>query len=484
MKYSTPTGLFDIVPTPPEEPWRSSHLWAYIEGIMRQTAADFGFREIRTPMFERAELFMRNVGETSDIVAKEMYLFKDKGDRDMALRPEGTAPVMRAFVENQLQNQGQVHKLFYIAPMFRYDRPQAGRYRQHHQFGAEAIGNRSPEQDVECIDLLFTVFNRLGLKNLAVSINSLGDEVCRNAFREALVQFLTPYRNQLSEDSQKRLTSNPLRILDSKDPNDQKILEEAPSILDFLSPDSYNHFQRVQHLLKQIQIPFQIVPRLVRGLDYYNELVFEVTSEELGAQNSLGGGGRYDGLLRSVDGPDLPSCGFGAGIERILHTLIRQNIPLPEALGPKVYLIPLGEAAKKEVFTLCHHLRAHNISTAMEFADRKLNKSMQVADQLKAEFVAVIGDKEVASRELDLKNMVTGQTKKVPFAALLDALTMTSLVPLSRPSLTEADIPFKSPVEKEAFLETLQKSVHDTIQSTEQLHQKVEQMKQYLKDNT
>lgn len=302
MKYTVPPGVFDIVPNSPQEPWRNSHIWQFVEQHIRSITREYGFEEMRTPIFERAELWQRGVGESTDIVSKEMYLFEDKGKRLMSLRPEGTAAAMRAVIENQLTNQGTIQKLYYIGPMFRYDRPQAGRYRQHHQFGVEAIGSDAPEQDVEVIDMLYTLYSRLGLKGLSVYINSIADPESRANFRNALKDYLRPFFSELSEDSQARLDVNPLRILDSKNPRDQEISKGAPSILDYLSSASRDHFEQVKKLLTAIKIPFEINPQLVRGLDYYNNTVFEVVAGELGAQNSIGGGGRYDGLLKMMGG--------------------------------------------------------------------------------------------------------------------------------------------------------------------------------------
>ena len=277
MHYTIPKGVFDILPQDPEteNAWRNSDRWQYIEEVIRKTCITYGFKEVRTPIFERTELFLRSVGEGTDIVSKEMYTFLDKGERSMTLRPEGTASLMRAFTEKKLYTQQTLHKYFYIGPMFRYERPQAGRYRQHHQFGAEAIGIDKPEQDVELIDLVCTLYKKLGLKNLNVMINSVGDNESRSAFKNALKGYLEPKFDQLSEDSKIRFHKNILRILDSKDPSDQQILNGAPSIIDYLNEENKAHFDKVCHLLKNLGIDFTINPRLVRGFDYYNKTVFE-----------------------------------------------------------------------------------------------------------------------------------------------------------------------------------------------------------------
>jgi len=418
MNTTIAPGVFDILPhyclpQDGKDAWCASHLWIFLEEQIRQVASTYGFQEIRTPVFERTELFQRGVGETSDIVSKEMYTFIDKGNRSMSLRPEGTASAMRAFIDNKMQQSAPVHKIFYISPMFRYERSQAGRYRQHHQFGAEAIGNGTPEQDVEMIDLLHTLYNRLGLKNLKVAINSIGDIESRNAFRTALLEYLYRFRDELSADSKTRLEINPLRILDSKDPKDKEIAAGAPSILDFLNEECKSHFEAVQQQLNLLKIPFEVNTSLVRGLDYYNKTVFEIVAGDLGAQNSIAGGGRYDGLLKTMGGPDLPATGFGTGLERILQTMLKQNVPLPKPPAPRMFLIALGPEAKATCFTLLHQLRVNGISAAMEFSDRKINKIMQYANQIGAENVVVIGENEIKEGLVDVKNMSTGEKKSI-----------------------------------------------------------------------
>ncbi len=422
MQYSIPKGTFDILPDIQEEKelWRSSERWQYLEAVIRKTAQEYGFKEIRTPIFERTELFTRSAGESSDIVSKEMYTFEDRGGRSLSLRPEGTASVMRAFVENQLQSSGPVHKLFYIGPMFRYERPQAGRYRQHHQFGAEAVGIGSPEQDVEGIDLLCTLCQRLGLKDLKVMINSLGDEASRAHYLQALRDYLTPYLEQLSPDSQTRFSKNILRILDSKNAEDQRILEKAPSLLDHLTSECKDHFERVKHLLKQTGITYEINPRLVRGLDYYNKTVFEVTSGTLGAQNSIGGGGRYDGMISSFGGPNLPAFGFGAGLERILHTMINQNVHFPPAPHPVIYLIPMGQAAVDQCFELLLQLRKVHIAADMDLSGKKIQHGLQRAAFLSATYAVVVGEEEMQTGMVQLKNMQTREILSVSFKEIFN----------------------------------------------------------------
>lgn len=422
MTFSSPPGVFDILPHDPKEPWRNSHLWQYLESTLREAAKQYGFQEIRTPILERTELFQRGVGETSDIVSKEMYTFEDKGGRLLSLRPEGTAPVMRALIEHQLYQTSPIQKLFYICPMFRYERAQAGRYRQHHQFGVEAIGNAAPEQDVEVMDLIYTLYNRLGLKNLHVHLNSIGDVESRLKYRAALQEYLQKSYEQLSPESQARLQTNPLRILDSKDPADKKIIQQAPSILDFLNEECSDHFEQVKSLLHSLKIPFAVNVHLVRGLDYYNKTVFEITSGELGAQNSVAGGGRYDGLIKTLGGPDLPAFGFGSGLERLLQTMLKQNVPFPPAYSPEIFLIPLGDKSKQACFHLLHEMRLNHIQAQMDFSQRKLNKIMQHADQIKAKYVAIVGDNELEAQTLELKDMSSGEKQTITLANLIPFL--------------------------------------------------------------
>jgi len=475
-----PPGLFDVVPQSDREPWRSSYLWQYAEEVIRQTAQEFGYREIRTPLFERQELFQRSVGGSSDIVTKEMYSFEDRGGRLLALRPEGTAPVMRAFVENSLQNLGSLHKLFYIGPMFRYERSQAGRYRQHHQFGVEAIGSSSPEQDVEVISLICTVFERLGLQNLKVALNCLGDKESRKEYRKALKKYLKAHLDSLSEESRRRFEANPLRILDSKSPQDRKILEEAPMILDYLSEEAKVRFQKVQQLLDLIDLPYSVNPRLVRGLDYYNSTVFEVASGELGAQNSVVGGGRYDGLLKELGGPDLPAIGFGCGMERLLQTMLGQLVALPRPPHPSLYLIPIGEKAKTACFSLLNILRQSGVAAQMEFGERKLSKAMQHANQIRARYVAVVGDAELESGSVRLKQMESGEELPLSLKALPKIFRLSQNKGLYSDLLEEFSEPFSNEEEKEFFLKELASDIGETSKAMGNVKNALIKIRQFI----
>lgn len=480
---TAPPGVFDIIPFDEAEPWRSSHLWIYVEDVFRKTAQEFGYQEIRTPLFERTELFQRGVGETSDIVSKEMYTFEDRGGRSMSLRPEGTAPLIRAFVENRLSQKTAINKFYYIGPMFRYDRPQAGRYRQHHQFGAEAIGSDSPEQDVELIDLLYTIYNRLGLKSLKVYLNSIGDVDCRIAYRNALQNFLRPHFDKLSKDSQARFEANPLRILDSKDPQDKALTKNAPSILEFLNEESKAHFEKVKSLLTLLNIPYEINTSLVRGLDYYNRTVFEVVAGELGAQNSIGGGGRYDGLVKMLGGPDLPATGFATGIERTLQTMLKQKAYLPEPFKPTVMLIPMGEPAEKVCFVLLHELRHYGIASQMDFSGRKLNKMMQYANSIGAKFVAVIGDEEIKTGEVDLKDMATGTKSRLPLHSLGSVLRLEQKSKEYMNVLIEIEKPFNNKEQVKFFADRINQSVSNTKEMLEKMHANLAEVRLLLKND-
>lgn len=424
MKYSIPKGVFDILPKDPspEGAWRASHLWHFLEETIHQLAKTYGYREIRTPIFERTELFIRSVGETSDIVTKEMYTFLDKADRSLTLRPEGTAAVMRAYLEKRLDQVTGSQKLYYIGPMFRYERPQAGRYRQHHQFGVEAIGDPNPQQDVEVIDLLCELYRRLRLKNLTVMINCVGDAATREKYREALREFLQPKLAELSEESKVRFEKNVLRILDSKSTRDQALLKGAPSIVDFLSEEARDHFEKVQKYLKQLNLSYQIAPHLVRGLDYYSNTVFEITSGELGAQNAIGAGGRYDDLTTLLGGPRLPAVGFAAGFERILQTMLMQEVPLPDPPHPLIYFIPIGPQAKDISFQLVFELRRKNIAADIEWNPKKVGKALEHADHLGATYALVLGEDELKSKEIRLKKLSSGEEIPMKMTNLFDFL--------------------------------------------------------------
>lgn len=423
MRFQAPKGLFDVLPFDAKEPWQDIHYWHYLETAVRRTCSDYGFKELRTPIFENLELFVRGAGEASDLVVKkEMYAFKDKAQRDLALRPEGTAGVLRAFIENNLNLSSKPCKFYYIGPMFRYDRPQAGRYRQHHQFGIEIIGPSSYEQDVEAIDLLCSVLRRLGLKNFRVHINTVGDRQSRLNYKKALQDFLKPSFAKLSQESKQRFEKNPLRILDSKDKQDRELIKNAPKIQDFLTDEAAKNFANVLNLLNLLKISYKIDDKLVRGLDYYNHTVFEVLSTLGIAQNSLGGGGRYDGMLKDLGGPDLAGTGFGTGMERIIQTLIAQKITPPEPAFPFAYFIPLNSQAQEKAFCLATELRHQKIPADISLNSKKINKALKTADNLKASYAIIIGEDELEKKKAQIKDMQKRTSEFVPLPNLVSHL--------------------------------------------------------------
>src|SRR4051812_34388235 len=413
---TAPRGTADILPA---ESWK----WQAVERIARQVSALYHFAEIRAPVFEHTELFHRGVGEASDIVNKEMYTFDDRGGRSITLRPEGTAGVVRAVIENGLVNdQGARAKVFYIGPNFRYERPAAGRLRQHHQFGAEAFGVAEPEQDVECILLQMDFYRRAGVRDLELQVNSLGDRESKLRYRDALVAYLTPKQSQLGEDSQRRLATNPLRILDSKDPRDQEAVRGAPPAVESLSDRSRQHFERVQALLAAADTPFKVNPCLVRGFDYYTETLWEVVAGGLGAQNALGGGGRYDNLVEQLGGRPTPGVGFGSGLERLLLALEGQGVQLPRE-GPKlVWLVSHGDAAREANWSLLGELRAGGVAADMDPTGRSVKAQFKLADREGAAYCVIVGETELAAATVVLKDLTSGEQTTVPRGELVGRL--------------------------------------------------------------
>ena len=400
-KISAPRGTVDTLPA---ESWK----WHVVERIAREVASIYHFGEIRTPAFEHTELFHRGVGEASDIVNKEMYTFEDRGGRSITLRPEQTAGVVRAMIESgALNDQGARAKVYYIGANFRYERPASGRLRQHHQFGAEAFGVPEPEQDVECILLQMDFYRRCGVKDLELQVNSLGDRESKSRYRDALAAYLTPKSGQLGEDSQRRLTQNPLRILDSKDPRDHEACQGAPPAGESLSDKSRVHFERVRVLLTDAKVPFRVSPSLVRGFDYYTETLWEVTAGGLGAQNAIGGGGRYDNLVEQLGGRPTPGVGFGSGLERLLLALEGQGVALPRRDAKLVWLISHGDAARAENWKLMLDLRAAGIRCDMDTSGRSMKAQFKLADREQAAFCIVIGENELANRQVVLKELKT-----------------------------------------------------------------------------
>lgn len=422
MSFQSPKGVFDILPCGTSNLWQLTKYWKYVEDSIHQIATDYGLKELRTPIFEQYELFVRGAGESSDLVVKkEMYTFTDKANRQMALRPEGTASLLRAFIENKLYSISTTpYKYYYIGPMFRYDRPQAGRYRQHHQFGVEVLGITAPEQDVEVIDLIFELYRRLGLKNCVVHINTVGDLQSRTNYKNALKSYLKPYFDKLSDDSKIRFDKNPLRILDSKDEGDRLILQNVPTIDSFLTPEAKNHFKKVLSLLDLFKIPYEIDAKLVRGLDYYNHTVFEIVSTLASAQSSLCGGGRYDGMVKDLGGPDLAGVGFASGLERVIQTMIDQNISIPEVSPPFIYFIPLDEKAREIAFDLATQFRHRKISCDINLQLKKLDKALKIADSLMSSFTLIIGEEELKKAVIQVKDMKKRESCFIPQKEILN----------------------------------------------------------------
>lgn len=409
MAIQRPKGTQDLLPGTIEQ-------WQYLEETIRSVCRDFGYEEIRTPMFEATELFQRGVGQTTDIVKKEMYTFKDKGDRSMTLRPELTASVCRAYVEDKLYGGPQPVKLYYIGPMFRYERPQSGRFRQFHQFGVEVLGADQPIVDAEVISLVWNLYQRLGLKGLEVHVNSVGCPVCRARHREQLQEFLAGRRQELCSDCQERFDRNPLRILDCKNPVCQSLTEGAPTTKDTLCEDCGSHFERVLALLERAGVMYKVNPRLVRGLDYYTKTAFEVMVEEIGAQSALCGGGRYDKLVEEIGGPPTPGIGFAMGIERILAALQVQD-KLPE-VKPKQFamLIALGEEAQMEGFALMSVLRSQGIPVGMDLLGRSLKNQLKSANRQGASYAFILGEEELARKVLVIRDLRSGEQMEVSLA--------------------------------------------------------------------
>lgn len=387
--------------------------WQKIEQQARLIFSRYGYGEIRTPIFESFDLFSRSAGDTSDVVTKEMYDFFDKGDRHMALRPEGTAGVVRAFVENKLfgPEHEKPYKTFYMGPMFRYERPQAGRFRQFHQIGVEAFGSTEPSLDAEVITMVVKFLDSLGLKDLKVALNTLGDQESRAAYRQALIDYLKPHEAELSKDSQVRLEKNPLRVLDSKDKNDQVIVQGAPTIFDYLSEESKAHFEAVKGFLNDLGIQYEIDPAMVRGLDYYNNTIFEVmtTDPDLKGAATIAGGGRYSGLVEEFGGPETPGIGFGLGVERLIALLTAQNQLNLEESGLDFYLAHIGDASQALTLELATKLRDLGFSADLDFAGRSVKAQFKTANRRQARFVITIGDEEVATKQVKVKDMVTGK---------------------------------------------------------------------------
>ena len=391
--------------------------WQWVEATARDILARAAYREIRTPIFEQTDLFERGIGEATDVVGKEMYTFVDRGDRSITLRPEGTAGVVRSFVEHKLFGTGGVQRLWYTGPIFRYERPGAGRQRQFHQLGMELLGSADPRADVETIAIATDILRALGLKNLHLELNSLGDREDRQRYRQALVDYLTPYKDELDADSQDRLERNPLRILDSKDDRTQEIAQDAPSILDYLSEPSQKHFDLVRELLSNLGIAFNLNPRLVRGLDYYTHTAFEIQSDDLGAQATVCGGGRYDGLVKELGGPDTPAVGWAIGLERLV--ILLQELHASPATPLDFYFVSRGEKAEAQALQLTQKLRQGGFSVELDLSGSAFGKQFKRADRSGAVACLVLGDAEAVAGTVNLKWLATGEQETLAQTDLL-----------------------------------------------------------------
>lgn len=415
MKFKSIRGTKDILPGEVEE-------WQHVEEIIRRVMSTFNYREIRTPVFEQTGLFARSIGELTDIVSKEMYSFKDRSEESLTLRPEGTASALRAYIQNNLGEQTPLTKLYYIGPMFRQERPQAGRLRQFHQFGAEALGSSSPQLDAEMMLLALTVYRELGIHEFSLKINSVGCERCRPPYKQKLLEALQAIRNKLSPESQARIDQNPLRVLDSKDENDQALTGNVPLMKDHLCPECGQHFAEVQTLLQATSTPFIIDGRLVRGLDYYTKTAYEITSTALGSQDALAGGGRYDLLVEELGGKQTPGVGFAAGIERLLMVLSKVGPQKPIDLRPVLFIVTIDEAARKWAFAKAHDLRSRGLRTEVDYLGRSVKAQMREANRQQSRYTIVIGETELQSRSARLKSMQSGEDTTVNLDELEPAL--------------------------------------------------------------
>ena len=414
QKISGVKGMNDLLP--PE-----IRVWQRMESAAREVFRRFGYSEIRTPMAEDTALFVRSVGESTDIVGKEMYTFEDKAGRSLSLRPEGTAPAARAYIEHAVYNLEPVTRWYYVGPMFRYERMKTGRYRQFWQIGAEAFGVKAPAQDVELMDLVMQFLGELNLKDVALTVNSLGDEVCRPAYQKALVEYFTAHRDELCEDCRERLQRNPLRILDCKNESCQRLARAAPSVLEFLCDACRAHFDEVKHQLDVLGLPYQVNPRMVRGLDYYTRTAFELIAADpsLGTASSVGGGGRYDRLVSSLGGPDIPAVGFALGMDRLFLLLSRNA---QEAEEPDLFVVMVDEKVQDEAIRMVSSLRRAGLRVDFDARGGSLKSQMKRADKSQARFAIVLGERELAQKTAELKPLRGGEPRSVPLDGLADAL--------------------------------------------------------------
>lgn len=414
-------GTQDILPN-------DIYKWSYMENIIRDLCALYGYGEIRTPIFEETKLFLRGIGDTTDVVTKEMYTFEDRGGRSITLRPENTASAVRAFLEHKLYGDQGVHKLFYIGSMFRYDRPQAGRYREFHQFGVEILGASSPLADVEVIVLAYRLFQKLGLQNLELRINSIGDKNCRNAYKKELISYYESQKDMLCEDCKQRLYKNPLRLLDCKEDNCKLLAKNAPVITNYLCEECHNKFEKVKSGLTALHISYVVDPGLVRGLDYYTNTAFEIQYPPLGAQSAICGGGRYDKLVEEMGGPDVPGIGFAVGLERLLLALEGQNLIPNCPQKSSVYIVALGEKAEIEGLKIQGELRGKGVMTYMDLQEKSLKGQMKQAGKAQSIYAVIIGENEIEQGKATVKHMQTGEQNEISFSQVADYISQENSI--------------------------------------------------------
>ena len=416
MLSKAPRGTKDITP-------KDVYKWHYVEKKFREICALYGYEEIRTPIFEHTEVFARSVGDTTDVVQKEMYSFTDRGDRQLSLKPEGTAGVIRSFIENKMYADTQPTKLYYITPCFRYERPQAGRQRQFHQFGIEVLGSDGPSVDAEVISLAVQFFNEMGLKNLSVNINSVGCPKCREEYNRKLKEYLDKKVDVLCETCLERKDKNPMRVIDCKNPHCKENLQDIPFMIDHLCEDCKDHFDKLQTYLKEMDINYVVDKTIVRGLDYYKKTAFEIISNDIGSQSTVCGGGRYDGLVEMLGGPKgISGIGFALGAERLLLTLENNNIEIENPKSTDIYIATIGDAAKTKSFKLIKDLRTNHISADNDHLDKSLKAQFKYSDKLNAKYTVVIGDDELANDTATLKNMKTSEQTTIKLSELVDEI--------------------------------------------------------------
>lgn len=413
-------GTKDVLP-------KDVHKNQYIEATALDIASKFGYKEIRTPVFEHTELFQRGVGDTTDVVQKEMYTFDDKGGRSITLRPEGTAGAVRSYLENGLCNEALPQKVCYLISCYRYEKPQAGRLREFHQFGVECFGSASPLADAEIIALAKSLFDTLGVKDLSLEINSIGCPTCRAEYHKALKKYFSSRKDELCDTCKSRLDRNPMRILDCKSPICHEIAEGAPVVIDYLCDECKEHFENVQKYLKAQNIEYTINPQIVRGLDYYTKTVFEFVSNSIGAQGTVCGGGRYDGLVEELGGQHAPSLGFAMGIERLMLLMEAQGCEFPEAEKPDLFIVALGEKATLKAVEIAKDMREEGFSALLDLNQRSVRAQMKYADKLGAKFNVVIGDNEVEAKTAKLKNMQTGEETEINLDTFVSGFYSISL---------------------------------------------------------